>query len=671
MVVEYRDDTPFVGDNHTSTELANAIRTKKNAKDVREPIAQLAEKLSNAALGGNIGDVVATPTKVFGSLVELQKAYPNGADGVMVTVDNGHKYFWQDNQWKDAGVYQSVGIANRSINNLNIKERTLSLRTTQFSPWIIDFKNRKFTVSDYSYFYDETAYLIPKGDYYLSEFNTVYIGYDAAKKKFDGYANYFDIPESSYYIGVVDFSTIQVFLQFDWVLSDKIPNGKIAFSSKIGRENLPAPATGLVSLFPWRVDTYGDSPTIIVEGYASYFTKGSWFPIQTGTYQLDKIENGAYYLYLDLDYDKLTATIKATPYQKSIPINDPWIGFIESNFHVYRIFDNSDNVSYPVSLVTPGKFTVDFDKGILYVPLIWNAINPLNIRSSSDGVTEIKFDTTKSNLFVGIDSTKSDVNEMIVLDSDKIKIQRNYQYLGWISISTQEYDFGEYGSTHDLASQPWLNKKIACLGDSITEGDSGEGGLIDSYVPRLKKYIGTNAQNFGKSGAWITKKTDDDISFVNRVGAIEGQDVVTIFGGINDFQWNAPLGTMADTADTPTTFYGALKYVITTLSANNPKAKLMLITPMKTTKFKYHTYDDNGNLMRNANGNTQLDFVNAIKQVGEYYSIPVLDMYSCSNYSPYLPSQVGHDNFTADGLHPTAHGYERIAQTIGHAINNL
>ena len=128
---------------------------------------------------------------------------------------------------------------------------------------------------------------------------------------------------------------------------------------------------------------------------------------------------------------------------------------------------------------------------------------------------------------------------------------------------------------------------------------------------------------------------------------------------------------MADTADTPTTFYGALKYVITTLSANNPKAKLMLITPMKTTKFQYHTYDNNGNLMQNANGNTQLDFVNAIKQVGEYYSIPVLDMYSNSNYSPYLPSQVGHDNFTADGLHPTAHGYERIAQTIGHAINNL
>ena len=115
MTVEYRDETPFKGDNHTPTELANAIRTKKYGKDVREPIAQLSEKLSNAILGQNIGSVVATPTKTFANLSELQKAYPNGAVGVMVTVDNGHKYFWQDNQWKDAGVYQSIGVADDSI----------------------------------------------------------------------------------------------------------------------------------------------------------------------------------------------------------------------------------------------------------------------------------------------------------------------------------------------------------------------------------------------------------------------------------------------------------------------------------------------------------------------------------------------------------------------------
>lgn len=121
MTVEYRDGTAFKGDNHTPTELANAIRTKKYGKDVREPIAQLADKLSNAVLGQNIGNVVATPTKVFDNLAELQKTYPNGADGVMVTVDNGHKYFWQNNAWVDGGVYQSKSISDDSVNNEMIK----------------------------------------------------------------------------------------------------------------------------------------------------------------------------------------------------------------------------------------------------------------------------------------------------------------------------------------------------------------------------------------------------------------------------------------------------------------------------------------------------------------------------------------------------------------------
>ena len=607
----------------------------------------------------------------FTDLNALKSTYPNGKEGIMVTTDDGHFYLWYNGAWNDRGLFQGKGIANRSVDNLSLKEKTLTLRTSQSTPWIIDFDNRELTVSDASYFYDDQAYLIPKGVYSLSDYATVYVGYDTVTEKFGGYVHYSDMPESSYFMGSVDLANRKVFLQFDCIDSEMIPNGQIAKAVKMSRANLPAPATGLVSFSPWTVNVYDDTPTITVNGYASYVNKESIFGIKIGKYSFDKNSAGAYYIYLDLNYENSNADIKATDMPWNIPVNSPWIGFIETNNHVYRIFNNSNNTSYPLSLVTDERFTVDFQKGTLYVPVIWHTVNALKNGTPTNSGAEISFDKSQSALYVGMDPSQLDINKMFVFSPDISVIQNGYQYLGWISILTEEYDFGQYGSSRDLVLQPWLNRKVACLGDSITQGDSGEGSLIDSYVPRLKKYIGTNAQNFGKNGALITKKTDDDISFVNRVGAIEDQDVVTIFGGINDFQWNAPLGTMADGIDKPTTFFGALKYVITTLAANNPKAKLMLITPMKTTKFQYHTYDNNGNLMQNANGNTQLDFVNAIKQVGEYYSIPVLDMYSNSNYSPYLPSQVGHDNFTADGLHPTAHGYERIAQTIGHAINNL
>lgn len=50
MTVEYRDETPFTGDSHTPTELANAIRTKKYGKDVRESMAQAVEAFNENAI---------------------------------------------------------------------------------------------------------------------------------------------------------------------------------------------------------------------------------------------------------------------------------------------------------------------------------------------------------------------------------------------------------------------------------------------------------------------------------------------------------------------------------------------------------------------------------------------------------------------------------------------
>lgn len=182
MVVEYRDETPFTGENHTPTELANAIRTKKYGKDVREPIAQLADKLSNAVLGQNVGNVVATPTKVFDNLAELQKTYPNGADGVMVTVDNGHKYFWQNNDWVDGGNYQTPqGNADATVSALHnqmldvldqqnkIWQRKLYVNVNT-GEWLDD-KNMTVTQSNWCW----TPYYIPvkkNSDYIFAAYDS-------------------------------------------------------------------------------------------------------------------------------------------------------------------------------------------------------------------------------------------------------------------------------------------------------------------------------------------------------------------------------------------------------------------------------------------------------------------------------------------------------------------
>ena len=58
---------------------------------------------------------ISSVPETFANLAAIKAKYPNGANGVMVAADNGHKYIWANSTWTDAGVYQSVGIADGSV----------------------------------------------------------------------------------------------------------------------------------------------------------------------------------------------------------------------------------------------------------------------------------------------------------------------------------------------------------------------------------------------------------------------------------------------------------------------------------------------------------------------------------------------------------------------------
>lgn len=64
--------------------------------------------------------------ETFTNLAAIQAKYPNGANGVMVAADNGHKYIWANNVWTDAGVYQSVGIADGTVTTKKIAEEAVT-----------------------------------------------------------------------------------------------------------------------------------------------------------------------------------------------------------------------------------------------------------------------------------------------------------------------------------------------------------------------------------------------------------------------------------------------------------------------------------------------------------------------------------------------------------------
>ncbi|MDT7016994.1 hypothetical protein [Latilactobacillus curvatus] len=160
--VDYRDPTPFDNTKLNSlSDISKALRHKTYGEDTREAIAQQGEALAKLMqeMGGNqsaevasargnfellgiredaqdnaivkaqstangkfdtsqaesyLRSITALP-ETFANLDEIKNKYPSGKNGLMVAADNGHKYIWANNVWTDAGVYQSVGIADGSI----------------------------------------------------------------------------------------------------------------------------------------------------------------------------------------------------------------------------------------------------------------------------------------------------------------------------------------------------------------------------------------------------------------------------------------------------------------------------------------------------------------------------------------------------------------------------
>lgn len=53
--------------------------------------------------------------ETFENEAALKSKYPNGAVGLMLTVDTGHKWIWINGAWKDCGIYQAVGLDKQAL----------------------------------------------------------------------------------------------------------------------------------------------------------------------------------------------------------------------------------------------------------------------------------------------------------------------------------------------------------------------------------------------------------------------------------------------------------------------------------------------------------------------------------------------------------------------------
>ncbi|MBE6618817.1 MAG: SGNH/GDSL hydrolase family protein [Ruminococcaceae bacterium] len=212
-------------------------------------------------------------------------------------------------------------------------------------------------------------------------------------------------------------------------------------------------------------------------------------------------------------------------------------------------------------------------------------------------------------------------------------------------------------------------KKINFLGDSITEGAKVE-DKSNIYHARLAKEYGITARNYGIGGTRISRQSTPsqypvhDRDFIQRVDEMDSDaDIIVVFGGTNDFgHGDATLGQMTDR--TPYTFYGACHTLCEKLIEKYPEALIVFMTPL------HRCNEDNprGDGYMPERGVLK-EYVEIIKEVTEYYSIPTLDLWSCSSIQPKNP--IIKEKYCPDGLHPNDAGHAIIASRLAGFLASL
>lgn len=279
-----------------------------------------------------------------------------------------------------------------------------------------------------------------------------------------------------------------------------------------------------------------------------------------------------------------------------------------------------------------------------------------------------------------------DVHEFTIEINDKIYniIDSVFNFQEGLS-SSFKYIQEEYPSACETRRKSqYFNKVLACLGDSITNGydpAKGDGtALANPWRIQLRHECGfINVKNYGINGRMISKdKEDGTKSILNLVSNINefpvaGIDVLTVFGGINDFSNKVPLGKFVEVKEEGVeydvnTFYGALQALyekliqrlgqefpvlaINLLNANNS----VLVESAKA--LGYASVEEGINAYREA-----------IRVCAKHYGIACLELQDVVGFD--LFKEEDNTKYSGDLLHPNQLGHDLMANIIGEAIEKL
>lgn len=307
------------------------------------------------------------------------------------------------------------------------------------------------------------------------------------------------------------------------------------------------------------------------------------------------------------------------------------------------------------AIVNVANKTIDFSKTGGYCRVFYTDQQWVDLKAKNPSPVDISANGANSSfIFVNKDSG-------VVTANSGINNRGNRTLLGYITwgdfmehdLGSLRVEFVDYPTKVSVGGMSYV-----AIGDSITASyNSVKWASIVAGALNLP-----SMQNLGIKGATYSVRDGHEDSAVDKINDVKG-DLITISYGVNDFHAGLPLGTFG--SSNTKELYGALDYVYSTVIANNPNSRILVITPMKQ-----HGYNEApDSYTKNSQGLLQADYVQAIKEVAGKYALPVIDMYNNSGMSPFSEAQA--TQYFRDGLHPNQAGEYVYARKIVEAIKSL
>ncbi len=241
---------------------------------------------------------------------------------------------------------------------------------------------------------------------------------------------------------------------------------------------------------------------------------------------------------------------------------------------------------------------------------------------------------------------------------------------------------------------PWQGLRVGYLGDSITDPNNNSNDIKKKYWGFLQDMLGITPYVYGVSG----RQWNDIPRQAEALKREHGDEVdaVMVFIGTNDFNAGVPVGEwfeeLTDTVTaavhgekkvytrkrrmpimTDKTLKGRINMGISRLKQLFPDKQIVLLTPLHRAYAKFG--DKNiqpDESWQNVCGEYFDRYVDAVKEAGNVWAVPVIDLNADSGINPMVTEQLPYiHREDTDRLHPSTEGQRRMALTLMYRLMSL